>query len=268
MPPRSPRARWRSSGAPRPRAGRCACSAWERTASSKRASSSRFPLRCRFDAGRARARSRRALPHHRGDAPARELRLEFRQREETHAGERARLRDAALRELAREQDGGHAGNLGAVLRVDGEMPFDARAASVRPPPRDAHQHSAEMAAKDVHPRGDQAERLRPALDRQARSPPTQQRREPEGKLLRADLERSAEFHRAHPGITLGNELEVRYVAGGGPPPPRSVEAHAFELLPAPRVPPRAAAPPLERHPSVPQELRDRALTGWRTLSRA
>src|SRR5258706_1222306 len=48
----------------------------------------------------------------------------------------------------------------SVLRVGGEMPFDPRAVSVRPLPRDAHQHSAEMAAEDVHPRGDQAERLR------------------------------------------------------------------------------------------------------------
>src|SRR5438445_7017649 len=91
--------------------------------------------------------SRGALPHHGGDAPARELRLEFRQREESHAGERTRLREAALRELAREQNGGHAGNLGAVLRVGSQVPFDARAASVGPPAREAHQHAAEIAAE-------------------------------------------------------------------------------------------------------------------------
>src|SRR2546427_11680375 len=86
--------------------------------SSSRATASRF---CRAPnqppaTASGLARSLGTLPHHRGDAPARELRLEFRQREESHAGKRTRLRDAALRELAREQNGGHAGNLGAVLR--------------------------------------------------------------------------------------------------------------------------------------------------------
>src|SRR2546429_9477330 len=90
--------------------------------------------------------SRGALPHHRGDAPARELRLEFRQREESHAGVRARLRDAALRELAREQDGGHAGDLVAVLCVGPQMPFDALAAVVWPPYRDAHGQDGMTAA--------------------------------------------------------------------------------------------------------------------------
>src|SRR5256885_308090 len=49
MRPRSPRARWRCSSAPTPRAGRCACSAWERTGCSKRTRSCPFRARCRFD---------------------------------------------------------------------------------------------------------------------------------------------------------------------------------------------------------------------------
>src|SRR6266850_2888230 len=48
MRPRLQRAPWRSSSAPTPRAGRCACSASERTGCSKRARSCRFRGRCRL----------------------------------------------------------------------------------------------------------------------------------------------------------------------------------------------------------------------------
>src|SRR6266581_7102535 len=214
-----------------------------------------------------RSQSRSALPHHRGDAPARELRLEFRQRKESHAGERTRLRDAPLRELAREQNGGHAGNLGAVLRVGRQVPFDPRAASVGSLAGEAHQHAAEIAAEDVHPRSDPAERLRPALDRQGNAPPAQQGGEPERELLRAAFERGAELHRAGAGITLRKELEVGNVAGGGPARAQTVEAHALQLLPAPRVAPRAATLPLEPPPGVAEHGRDRRFAPRRALSR-
>src|SRR5258705_4255900 len=52
-------------------------------APSKEAGSSPFPGRCRFYAGRARTRPSRDLPYHRGEWPAAESRLQFRQREET-----------------------------------------------------------------------------------------------------------------------------------------------------------------------------------------
>src|SRR5207302_3803722 len=105
--------------------------------------------------------------------------------------------------------------------------------------------AAELAAEGVHPGGDPGERLRPALDRQGRAPPAQQRGEPQRELLRAGFERGAELYRQHAGIALGKELEVGNVAGGGPARAQAVEAHALELLPAPGVAPRAAAPPLE-----------------------
>src|SRR6059036_2825235 len=236
--------------------------------SSSRATASRF---CRAPnqppaTASGLARSLGTLPHHRSDAPARELRLEFRQREESHAGKRTRLREAALRELAREQNGGHAGNLGAVLRVGRQVPFDPRTGSVGALACEAHQHAAEIASEGVHPRGDPGEGPCPALDRQGHAPPAQQGGEPQRELLRADFERSAELHRAYAGITPRKELQVRNVAGGGPARAQAVEAHALQLLPAPGVAPSAAAPPLEPPPGVAEHGRDRRFAPRRALS--
>src|SRR5437879_8016549 len=91
------------------------------------------------------------------------------------------------------------------------------------------------------------------------APPTQQRSEPQRELLRADFERSAELHRAQAGIALRKELEVRNVAGGSPARAQRVEAHAPQLLPAPRVAPRAAAAPFEPPPGVAEHGGDRRL---------
>src|SRR5258706_3604781 len=83
---------------------------------------------------------RALLPHHRGDAPARELALELRERQKPGAGENAALRDGARRELAREQNRGHAGNFRAVQGVGREVPLRPRPAAVGPPHQYAHQH--------------------------------------------------------------------------------------------------------------------------------
>src|SRR6266853_328912 len=111
------------------------------------------------------------------------------------------------------------------------------------------------------------EAIRPALDRQCHAPPAQQGGEPQSELLRGAFERGAELHRQYAGIALRKELEVRNVAGGGPARAQPVEAHALELLPAPRVAPRAAAAPLEPPPGVAEHRRDRRFSPRRALSR-
>src|SRR5678809_1250098 len=63
---------------------------------------------------RPHRKSRGGFPDHGCDFPALELGFEISEREKSHAWECAACRDLAAHELLREQDRGHAGNLGAV----------------------------------------------------------------------------------------------------------------------------------------------------------
>src|SRR5215472_12387009 len=209
---------------------------------------------------------RAALSQYGRDAPARELALEFRERQEPGAGEGPALGDSAVRELAREQDRGHAGDLGAVQRVGGEVPFRARPAAVLAPPEDAHQHPRELAAEGVHSRGDPVERPGPALERHLDAVPAQPRRRPQRALLHAELERGTELDGAHLGIDFRNQLEVGHVARSSPARPQAVEAQALQLLPSPGVAPLATAHPLERSPRIARHRGDGRPAARRPLS--
>src|SRR6186713_1158780 len=109
-------------------------------------------------------KSRGGFPDHRCDFPALELGFEISEREKSHAWECAACRDLAAHELLREQDRGHAGNLGAVIGVRRELPFDARAAAVVARAKHANDHAAPLAAEPIQGVGKPAQCEHPALE--------------------------------------------------------------------------------------------------------
>src|SRR6185312_12293610 len=166
------------------------------------------------------------------DIPARELLGEILQAQEPHARRGTTPAQLAMDEFPGDQDGGHAGNLRAVVAVRREMPFHAQRLAILALADEPHEHAAPLAAQAIETRYQAIQGPRPALDGHRNTQPAQSADSRQHEVLDAEFQSRAELHRLHAGITDRKELQVGHVTSGCPAGTELREAESLQFLPA------------------------------------
>src|SRR5581483_8310083 len=191
-------------------------------------------------------RSNKDLGHARAYPPPSELRDEFIEREQPHAGRGAAQCYVSAQELLCEENGRHARNFGAMITVGHEMPVDAGLSAILLRARKAYPYAPALTAQVIKPGGGAIKGGRPSLQRyrQTRALHLSNRRQQE--MLHTELKRRAKLNGSNASISHREKLQIGYVAGGGPPRAKLAQPQATEFLPPVRRAPRSIGPPLER----------------------